>query len=69
MPHEHRGPGRDRGGDRGGPAFSNERRVIDLIVSLVAERVDEIVERRVEEIVARQLAGLRRGPDGNSGDR
>ena len=43
--------------------------MIDLIVSLVAERVDEIVARRVEEIVARQLAGPRRGPDGNSGDR
>jgi hypothetical protein len=37
--------------------------VVDLIVSLVAERVDEIVQRRVDEIVARRLAELRRDPN------
>lgn len=42
-------------------AFSDEKRLIDAIVSLVAERVDEIVQRRVEEIVSRHLGGRGNG--------
>jgi hypothetical protein len=72
-PHHHRPEGdvRHEHGDfrrdLSNLAFTDEKRVIDAIVSLVAQRVDEIVQRRVEEIVARHLGG--RGPGGNGGRR
>jgi hypothetical protein len=69
-PHEHRGG--ERPGGLRDLAFSDEKRLIDAIVSLVAERVEEIVQRRVEEIVSRHLGGRgngpsQRGPGDNSG--
>ena len=71
-PHEHLAG--ERSGGRRDLAFSDEKRLIDTIVELVAERVDEIVQRRVEEIVAKHLGqshsgSSQRGSGGSGGSR